>query len=170
MALYTVYGCKPATKLRYAGLFEADTPRAAEDAARQLVADNDNEELWVCAVVDDKIATVDLYTLYVDPNDRRNAAADDVVADELDSEVSDYTVLGLIRDHGETRWNRHHHGQRWNRTIPALSPLSAEDVAQSLAKEEGAELWVCAVLPGKIARVDSYGHFVDPDMTLAAKS
>jgi hypothetical protein len=76
-------------------------------------------------------------------------------ADDLRSLDNVYTVVGFIE---ETK-------ERYVRHVRALTPRQAEDIAKEEIREKGGVFWVCAVFDGELVRVDTYGDFLDPDMT-----
>lgn len=161
---FSVYGCWALTRERYAEVYRATSPRAAEDMAQMDAADKGGT-LWVCRVVPGEVAPVDLYTAFVDPADPRNADYDGLVPDVADIPDGDpeWTVFGIAvppgTPDGPVGWT----GERYGDVISATSAGAAEDVARDRLKDMGGELWVCTVLPGRVAAADTYATFVDPD-------
>ncbi len=164
MQLYSVYGCWPETRERFAEVYEAVSPRAAEDQA-QMDAREKGCPLWVCRVVAGEVATADSYTAFVDPMDDRNLDAAGLMPDmpSLDGDP-DWTVFGIAVVRGTADEDVWRTGERYGDIIAATSPGAAEDVARSRLVDRGGELWVCAVLAGAVAAVDTYATFVDPDV------
>jgi len=166
---YSVYGCWPETRERFAEVYRAMSPRGAEDLA-QMDAEEKRGVLWVCRVVAGEVATADGYTAFVDPDDDRNQDAEGLEPDmpNLDG-VSDWTVFGIAVQHGTPDSLVWRAGERYGDVIAATSPRAAEDVARSRLADKGGELWVCAVLGGAVSAVDTYAAFVDPDVRAAAQ-
>lgn len=74
--------------------------------------------------------------------------------EDLESLQPFFTVVGVWP---ETK-------ERYMEHVAAQTPRQAEEFVQMTAKEKGGELWVCAVFEGKIAAIDTYARWVDPDM------
>lgn len=163
---FSVYGYWPHTMERWGEVFQATSARAAEDLAQMYAADQ-GAALRVAGVFEGIVPSVDRYTLYVDPRDVRNLDAEGLEVDTLELEAVTWTVLGLIEDPGDRRWNERTGGQRFCDQILADSPLSAEDVAQDKARGEGGRLLVCAVFAGAKQRADAlYATFANPDVAV----
>jgi hypothetical protein len=163
---FSVYGYLPHSSERYGEVYEATSARAAEDLARMAVIEA-GARFHVAGVLEGKVLAVDAYTKYVDPRDVRNADAEDLIPDCDELEVAQWTVLGLIIDRADPRWNERTGGQRYCQHIWALSPLAAEDVAQDMVRDQSgtSALLVCAVFPGVMQRADAlYAQFSDPDV------
>lgn len=64
---WTVVGCFPETKERYAEHVAAMSPRQAEDLA-QMTAGEKGGVLWVCAVFEGKLVASDTYAQFIDPD------------------------------------------------------------------------------------------------------
>lgn len=168
---WSVYGCWPDTRERFAEVFYADSARAAEDQAQVLAREQGWRSLWVCRVVAGEVPAADGYTAYLDPEDPRNLDRDDLVPDmpELLGADPDWTVLGIalpasapmaaFTDRGMSCT-----GERYGDVVPASSPGAAEDVARSRVADKGGQLLVCAVLAGRHAGADTYAAFVGPDV------
>lgn len=169
MQQFTVYGCWQETRERYAEVYKATSPRAAEDLA-QMDAREKGGTLWVCHVVPGEVPPADTYTAFVDPADPRNLEVDDLEPDVPDLTAGDpeWTVFGIaIPRHtpdSTVGWT----GERYGDTVNAASPLAAEDVARDRLHDKDGELWVCAVLAGRVTAADTYALFVDPDVKAAA--
>jgi hypothetical protein len=165
---FSVYGCWRETRERYAEVYRATGPRAAEDLA-QMDATDKGGTLWLCRVVPGEVAPADTYTAFVDPNDERNRDRGDLEPDVPDLVAGDpeWTVFGIAvpkgcRD-GDVGWT----GERYGDVINATSAGAAEDVARSRLADKGGELWVCTVLAGRVTAADTYASFVDPDVKAA---
>ncbi len=160
---FTVYGCWD-DRERFAEVYEAASPRAAENQAQASARDMGGT-LWVCRVVAGAVPTVDGYTAFVDPDDDRNQDAEGLEPDmpNLDG-VSDWTVFGIAVSRGTADGDVWRTGERYGDIIAATSPGAAEDVARSRLADRAGELWVCAVLAGAVRAVDTYAAFVDPDV------
>lgn len=161
---FSVYGWWPHSQERWGDVLQATSARAAEDLA-QMYAREQGAVLRVAGVFEGVPPSVDRYTLYVDPRDVRNLDAEDVEPDVSELEAATWTVLGLIEDQHDRRWNERTGGQRFCDQILADSPLSAEDAAADKARGEGGRLLVCAVFGGARQRADAlYAKFADPDV------
>lgn len=160
---FSVYGCWD-DRERFAGVFEAGSPRGAEDRA-QLDAQAKGGTLWVCRVVAGKVPPADGYTAFTDPYDDRNADAEGLVPDMPNlGGASDWTVFGIAVSRGTADDDVWRTGERYGDVIAATSPGAAEDVARSRLADRGGQLWVCTVLAGAVAAADTYAAFVDPDV------
>jgi hypothetical protein len=161
---FSVYGYWVHSQERWGEVFQATSARAAEDLAQMYAADQ-GATLRVAGVFEGIDASVDRYTLYVDPRDVRNLDADDLEPDVPGLEVVTWTVLGLIEAERDRHWNEKTGGQRFCDHVMADSPLAAEDVAVDKARSEGGRLLVCAVFAGTRQRADAlYAKFADPDV------
>lgn len=161
---FSVYGYWPHSGERWGEVFQATSARAAEDLAQMYAADQ-GAALRVAGVFEGVIASVDRYTLYVDPRDVRNLDEAGLEPNVPELETATWTVLGLIEAERDHRWNERTGGQRFCDQILADSPLSAEDVAQDKARGEGGQLLVCAVFTGARQRADAlYAKFANPDV------
>ncbi len=160
---YSVYGCWD-DRERFAGAYQATSPRAAEDTA-QMDARDMSGTLWVCRVVAGEVPGADKYTAFVDPMDDRNADAEGLEPDmpNLDG-VSDWTVFGLVTSPGTPDGEVWRAAERYGDLVAATSPGAAEDVARSRVADKGGELWVCTVLAGTARAADTYATFADPDV------
>jgi hypothetical protein len=161
--LFTVFGCWPATRERFGEFVEATDARDAEDYIQSLATARQTDA-WVCGVLDGEVEAADLYTAFVDPADPRNEDVEDLQPDTDELEVTAWTVLGIARDASDPDAYAELVGERYADVVEALSPGAAEDVARGRLAEQGGELWVCAVVPGKPQRADTYATFVDPDV------
>jgi hypothetical protein len=165
---YSVYGCWPETRERFAEVYQATSPRAAENQA-QADARDQGGTLWVCRVVAGPVATADGYTAFVDPDDDCNLDAEGLVPDmPALAGAPDWTVFGIAVPRGtpdEVVWRA---GERYGDLLAATSAGAAEDVARARLADKGGELWVCAVLAGRVAAADTYAAFVDPGVRAAA--
>lgn len=160
---FSVYGCWD-DRERFAGVYTATSPRAAEDMA-QVDARDKGGTLWVCRVVAGEVPTADRYTAFVDPADDRNLDAEGLELDTPDLEGDpEWTVFGIAVPRGTTDDEVWRTGERYGDIIAATSAGAAEDVARSRLADKGGELWVCTVLAGAVAAVDTYAAFVDPDV------
>lgn len=165
---FSVYGYWPHSTERWGEVYQATSARAAEDLA-QMYAAEQGATLRVAGVMEGAIPAVDRYTWYVDPRDVRNADEENVVPDVPELEISTWTVLGLLHDPKDQRWNERTGGQRYCEHVLALSPLAAEDVAASKTADEGGRLLVCAVFTGTVQRADAlYAKFSNPDVEARA--
>ena len=163
MPLYSVYGCWD-DRERFANVYEAVSPRDAESQA-QAFAREKGGTLWVARVVAGAVAPVDTYTRFVAPDDDRNQGAEDLEPDMPALEGNpDWTVFGLAVPRGTADDDIWRTAERYGDIVPAASPGAAEDVARSRIADKGGELWVCVVLAGAVAAVDSYATFADPDV------
>lgn len=161
---FSVYGCWPETRERYAEVYRATSPRAAEDMA-QTGARQKGEPLWVCRVVMGEVATADRYTAFVDPDDDRNLDAEGLVPDMPSLEGDpEWTVFGIAVPRGTADADVWRTGERYGDIIAATSAGAAEDVARSRLADKGGALWVCTVLAEAVAACDTYATFVDPDV------
>lgn len=161
---FSVYGYWVHSTERWGDVFQATSARAAEDLAQMYAADQ-GAVLRVAGVFEGVLPSVDRYTLYVDPRDVRNLDAEDLEPDVPEMQTEAWTVLGLIEDRHDHRWNERTGGQRFCDQIPADSPLSAEDVAMDKARGEGGRLLVCAVFADGRQRADAlYAKFANPDV------
>lgn len=164
---FSVYGMWPHTQERWGEVFQATSARAAEDMAQMYAADQ-GAALRVAGVFEGIHASADRYTLYVDPRDVRNLDAEDLEPNVPGPEVVTWTVLGLIEDPHDRRWNEKTGGQRFCDHVMADSPLPAEDVAESKVRDEGGRLLVCAVFAGHTQRADAlYAKFSDVNVEVA---
>lgn len=164
---FSVYGYWPHSGERWGEVFQATSACTAEDLAQMYAADQ-GAALRVAGVFEGVIASVDRYTLYVDPRDVRNLDTEDLEPNVPELEVVTWTVLGLIESEHDHRWNERTGGQRSCDYIMADSPLAAEDVAVDKARGEGGRLLVCAVFTGARQRADAlYAKFSDPDVQVA---
>lgn len=66
-SFWTVVGCWPETKERYAEHVSALSPRQAEDLA-QMTAKEKGGILWVCGVYEGKLSAADTYATFIDPD------------------------------------------------------------------------------------------------------
>lgn len=161
---FSVYGCWADSRERFAGVYEAGSPRGAENMA-QAGALAEGSPLWVCRVVPGEHAAADTYTAFVDPDDPRNADAEGLVPDMPDLEGDpDWTVFGIALPRGTSDDEVWRTGERYGDVVAATSAAAAEDVARSRLADQDAELWVCTVLAGQVTAVDTYAAFVDPDV------
>ena len=161
---FSVYGYWPHSGERWGEVFQATSARAAEDLA-QMYAAEQGAVLRVASVFEGVVASVDRYTLYVDPRDVRNLDEEDLEPDVFELETAAWTVIGLVEDLHDRRWNERTGGQRFCDQILADSPLSAEDVAVDKAHDEGGRLLVCAVFAGARQRADAlYARFANVDI------
>lgn len=164
---FTLYGYWPATLERFANTFDGETAREAERAAQRYAAEECQDELRVCGLVEGGVYNVALHTLFIDPNDERNIGADGIVFDTPGLQAVEYSVLGVLFDPKDKRWNETTGGRRWLQHVMADSPGAAEDVARDMATEKRGDLWVCAVLDGWKTRADRYAQFVNPEARAA---
>jgi hypothetical protein len=161
---FSVYGWWPHSQERWGEVFQATSARAAEDLA-QMYAAEQGAVLRVAGVFEGVLPSVDRYTLFVDPRDVRNLDSDEVEPCVPELEVTTWTVLGLIEDLHDRRWNERTGGQRFCDHVMADSALSAEDVAADKVGGEGGRLLVCAVFAGQVQRADAlYAKFSNPDV------
>lgn len=160
---YSLYGFWAETRERFAEVYRAPSPRAAEDLA-QMGANEKGGTLIVARLVEGEVAPVDKYTLFVDPNDPQNLDADSLEADMpcLDGDP-EWTVFGVAIPAGGRPFDISR-GERYGDVINATSALVAEDVARDRLKEKNGELLVCTVLEGRVAACDTYATFVNPDV------
>jgi hypothetical protein len=164
MRQFSVYGYWHHGRERWGEVFEATSARAAEDLAQMYAAERDSL-LRVAGVLEGAVESADRYTAFLDPRDVRNVDIDWLVPDSDELEVAYWTVLGIVRDRSDHRWNDRTGGQRYCEHVLALSPMAAEDVAASKAGDEGGELLVCAVFAGRLQRADAaYAQFVNPEV------
>jgi hypothetical protein len=160
---FSVYGCWD-TRERFAEVYRATSPRAAEDMA-QMDAREKGGTLWVCRVVAGEVATADGYTAFVDPADDRNLDAEGLAPDMPSLEGDpEWTVFGIAVPRGTPDDLVRRTGERYGDILAATSAGAAEDVARSRLADKGGDLWVCAVLAGQVAAVDTYAAFTDPDV------
>lgn len=68
-----------------------------------------------------------------------------------------WTVVGVWKQSKE----------RYALHVQAADARQAEDLAQHVAQEKVADLWVTGVFPGKLENADDYATFVDPDVKRA---
>lgn len=156
---FSVYGYWAHTTERWGDVFNATSARAAEDLA-QMYAAEQGAGLRVAGVFEGVLPSVDRYTKYVDARDVRNDDDEEIELDVPGLEVVAWTVLGLVEDPHDRRWNERTGGQRFCDHVLADSPLAAEDVAIDRARGEGGRLLVCAVFDGKVQRADAlYAKF-----------
>jgi len=156
---FSVYGWWPHSQERWGDAFQATSARAAEDLA-QMYAAEIGAVFRPAGVFEGIHASVDRYTKYVDARDIRNDDDEEVEPDMPGLEVVAWTVLGLVEDPHDRRWNERTGGQRFCDHVLADSPLAAEDVAMDKARGEGGRLLVCAVFTGKVQRADAlYAKF-----------
>lgn len=161
---FSLYGYWTHTQERWGEVFQATSARAAEDLAQMYAADQ-GAVLRVAGVFEGIHASVDRYTLYVDPRDVRNLDTEDLEPDMPGLEVVTWTVLGLVEDPHDRRWNEKTGGQRFCDHVMADSPLAAEDVAVDKMRGEDGRLLVCAVFTGTRQRADAlYAKFANPDV------
>lgn len=167
---YSVYGCWPDTRERFAEVYQAWSPRGAEDQA-QADAQEKGGTLWVCRVVAGEVRPADRYTAFVDPADPRNLDIADLESDMpgFDGGDPDWTVFGIAVPAGTPDDLVGRMGERYGDVIAATSAGAAEDVARSRLKDQGGDLWVCTVLAGQVTAADTYAAFVDPDVRVATK-
>ena len=165
---FSVYGCWQETRERFAEVYRATGPRAAEDLA-QLDAADKGGTLWVCRVIPGEIAPADRYTAFVDPEDERNRDVDGLEPDVPDLAAGDpeWTVFGIAVPRGCPAHKVGRAGERYGDVLSATSAGAAEDVARSRLADKGGVLWVCTVLAGRVAAADTYASFVDPDVKAA---
>lgn len=164
---FSVYGYFPHNSERFGEVYEATSARAAEDLARMQASD-DGLVFRVAGVLEGEVPSVDRYTLYVDARDVRNADAENLAPDVEGLEMTEFTVLGLLTDPRDHKWNERTGGQRFCDHVLAFSPLFAEDVAVSRVREDGGVLSVCAVFTGRMQRADvGYARFSNPDVLVA---
>jgi len=161
---FSVYGWWPHSQERWGDVFNATSARAAEDLA-QMYAAEQGAVLRVAGVFEGILPSVDRYTKYVDARDVRNDDDEEIELDMPGLEVVAWTVLGLVEDPHNRRWNERTGGQRFCDHVLADSPLAAEDVAVDKVRGEGGRLLVCAVFNGKVQRADArYAKFSDLDV------
>lgn len=166
---FSVYGCWPQTRERFAEVYRATSPRTAEDQA-QMDAQEKGGTLWVCRVVVGEVAPADGYTLFVDPADPRNLDAEGLEPDMPDLEGDpNWTIFGIALPYGTPDDRVARTGERYGDVLAATSAGAAEDVARSRVADKGGDLWVCAVLAGQVPAADTYAAFVDPDVRPAEK-
>lgn len=167
MQPYSVYGCWD-DRERFAEVYQATSPRAAEDMA-QMDAREKGGTLWVARVVAGEVAPADRYTAFVDPLDDRNQDAEGLEPDmpELLGADPDWTVFGIAVPRGTPDDEVWRTGERYGDIIAATSAGAAEDVARSRLADKGGELWVCTVLAGAVPAADAYASFADPDVRAA---
>lgn len=166
MARFSVYGCWN-DRERFAEVYEAASPRAAEDQAQGL-AREEGGTLWVARVVAGEVAPADGYTAFTDPDDDRNLDAEGLEPDMPNLEgATDWTVFGLAVPRGTADGDIWRTAERYGDIIAATSPRAAEDVARARLADKGGDLWVCTVLAGAVRAVDSYATFADPDVRAA---
>lgn len=165
---FSVYGCWKETRERFAEVYRATSPRAAEDQA-QMDAREKGGTLWVCRVIAGEVAPADGYTLFTDPADPRNLDAEGLVPDmpDLDAGDPDWTVFGIAVPRGIADVFVGWAGERYGDVLAATSAGAAEDVARSRLADKDGDLWVCAVLAGPVTAADTYAAFVDPDVRAA---
>lgn len=164
---FSVYGYWPHSMERWGQDFQAISARAAEDLA-QMYAAEQGAVFRPAGVLEGVVPSVDRYTLYVDPRDVRNLDSDEVELCVPELEVVTWTVLGLIEDPRDQRWNERTGGSRFCDHVMADSPLAAEDVAADKARGEGGRLLVCAVFAGARQRADAlYAKFSNVDVQVA---
>jgi hypothetical protein len=169
MDTYSVYGCWAETRERFAEVYQATSPRAAEHLA-QMDAQEKGGTLWVCRVVPGEVAPADTYTAFVDPDDPRNDEIDGLTPDVPDIADGDpeWTVFGIAVPKGTPDSAAGRTGERYGDVLNATSAGAAEDVARARLADQDGELWVCTVIPGRVAAVDTYAPFVDPDVKAQA--
>lgn len=161
---FSVYGYWIHSQERWGDVFQAMSARGAEDLA-QMYAAEQGAVLRVAGVFEGVLPSADRYTKYVDARDVRNEDDEEVELDVPGLEVVAWTVLGLVEDPHDRRWNERTGGQRFCDHVLADSPLAAEDVAIDKARGEGGRLLVCAVFNGKVQRADAlYAKFSNPDV------
>lgn len=166
MRPFSVYGMFPHNTERFGDVYEATSARAAEDLARMAAAE-DGLTFRVAGVLEGVVETVDRYTLYVDARDVRNLDAENLKPDVEVPEMTQFTVLGIVADPRDRKWNDRTGGQRFCDAVWAFSPLFAEDVASSRIHDEGGVLSVCAVFPGQMQRADAgYASYSNPDVAV----
>lgn len=163
---FTVFGCWPTTKERFAWVFTAPDARTAERLMKEKAA-TEGGQFWVAGIVAGAVEVVDLYTAYVDVDDPANQDIGDLELD-VAGDLRTFTVLGIARDPSDRRAYEEVIGERYADTVPATSPGAAEDVARGRLADKGGELWVCAVIEGEVRRADVYATFVDPDRRAVA--
>ncbi len=167
--LWTVAGVLPATRRRHAAHVQAPTPRQAEDTLAAHVAAL-GERLWVAAVLPGQLPAADVYALYADDPDRGGEELLDIDFDPADAPPcgpGPYTVVGLMREQGDTAWNAANNGRRHVIHVQAAGPRQAEDHARLVeAPTLGGELWVASVFFGRHVRADAYATFADPDQAV----
>jgi hypothetical protein len=170
MQQFSVAGAWRETRERFLQVYNAATPRGAEDLA-QLEAHEKGGTLWVCRVVPGDVKAADLYTAFIDPNDPRNDGRDDLVPDTPDLVAGDpeWTVYGIALPPGIRAGDVPRLGERYGDVLNATSAGAAEDVARARLADKGGELWVCCVLPGRVAAVDTYASFVDPEVKAVSR-
>lgn len=162
---YTVYGCWEQTRERFEGVYQAGSPRAAENLAQMDAADKGGT-LWIARVVAGQVAPVDTYTAYVDPQDARNADIGYLEPDTPDFADGDpeWTVFGFAVPKRTKDAAVPYTAERYGDVVNATSPGAAEDVARDRLADKGGDLWVVTVLAGRIPAVDTYATFADPDV------
>ncbi len=165
---YSVYGCWAQTRERFAEVYQASSPRAAE-ALAQLDAGDKGGTLWIARVVAGEVVPADTYTAFVDPQDPRNAEADGLVPDTPDFADGDpeWTVFGIAVPERTRDEAVPYTGERYGDVVSATSAGAAEDVARDRLADRGGVLLVCTVLPGRVLAADTYAVFVDPDVKQA---
>lgn len=161
---YSVYGCWRETRERFAGSYQATSPRAAENVA-QRNARNKAGTLWVCRVVAGLHAPASRSTAFVDPDDDRNLYAEGLEPDMPSLEGDpEWTVFGIAVPAGTADDEVWRTGERYGDVIAATGPRAAEDVACDRLADRGGVLWACVTLTGAVTAADSYAVFVDPDV------
>lgn len=165
---YSVYGCWADSRERFAAVYEAGSPRGAENTA-QAGALAEGSPLWVCRVVEGEHAAADTYTAFVDPDDPRNLDCEGLVPDMPALEGDpEWTVFGIALPPGTADRDMRRTGERYGDIVAATSAGAAEDVARSRIADQGGVLLVCAVLEGQVTASDTYAAFVDPDVRPAS--
>ena len=169
---WSVYGCWAQTGERFAEAYYAPSPRGAEDLA-QMDAVSRGGTLLVTRVVAGVIRPADTYTVFVDPADPRNQDVAGLAPDTPDYAGGDpeWTVFGIAAPAGATLGGPDIGvtGERYGDVINATSPGAAEDVARSRIADQGGQLWVVTVLPGRVTAADTYATFTDPDVQPARR-
>jgi hypothetical protein len=160
---YSLYGFWAETRERFAEVYRAPSPRAAEDLA-QMGANEKGGTLIVARLVAGEVAPVDNYTLFVDPYDPQNLDVEglEMAMDDLEGDP-EWTVFGVAIPAGGRPFDIQR-GERYGDVINATNALAAEDVARDRLKDKDGELLVCTVLAGRVAACDTYAAFVNPDM------
>lgn len=167
----TVFGYWAETGERWYDTYRSATARGAEDQA-QLHASETGGTLRVCAVAEGDLYAADTYTAYLDTADPRNLDREDLEADTPDfTRGTDpyWTVFGLAVPEGCRPGDDRvaTAGERYGDVVSASSAGAAEDVARNRLHDRHGDLLVCAVLPGRVSRADTYATFCDPDVRKA---
>jgi hypothetical protein len=163
MELFTIIGCWPQSRERFASPIHSISPQAVE-TEMEMQAREMETVFYPAAVIVGDPPMDDTYTAFIDPDDAKNETVSGLVQPFPELKAIEWTVFGIAWDPDSPRSYTESIGQRWCRTVMADSARAAEDVAQSYLQDEGGVLWVCGVLRGTWSRVDTYARFVDPEL------